>query len=175
MLTYDFNYTPFTQKVEQLYASLGPRQIRNIVRDVATEATEWEMDVARRILSEETNGTGRLSASMGKFDDGWLKERDPDAGPADAYWEEYFDGDEYYIVAGSNLDYAAAINYGFQQDDTRKVFLQREGRWVTVKPFSYGGLHYLERAADEVAADKSKVDQIVAKNLQKRVIGWGVS
>ncbi len=175
MLTYNFDYSGLNMKIGELYASLGPRQALNLVRDVAEEATEWEMDVARRIINDETHGTGRLSASMGKFDRSWLREEDPDASPSDAYWEEYFDGDEYYIVAGSTLEYAAAINYGFSQDDTRKVFLQREGRWVTVKPFSRGGLHFLERAADEVSSDQAKVNQIVSKNLSKRIIGWGVS
>lgn len=174
MLKYDFNYTTLSQKIAELYTSMGSRSMMHLVRDVATEATEYEMNIARGILDSETRQSGRLAASLGKYDREWLREPNPESGPSDAYWEEYFADDEVYIIAGSRVEYAAAINYGFEQTDTRKVYLQRESRWVTVKPFTYGGLHFMERAADQVASDKEKIDNIVIRNLRKRVVGWEV-
>ena len=139
--------------------------VKKAISDTAVDIAERAADLTATIFNDETDGTGRSAASIGKYNPDRLKGASADSGPQDAFWSEKWVKDEYRVEYGSHVPYVPYIDLGFSVETQRTIFI--EGRFVTIKPFSFQGIHAFDRAITQVEGSRSFMQAIFLKNFKK--------
>ncbi len=164
LYTSQMNYDNFNKSFRK-WAVSTTSGVRRAVADMAGDAAERGADLTAEIINEETDGTGRAAASIGKFNPDRLKKPNFEAGPEDAFWSEKWIKDEYEIVYGSHVPYLPYIDLGFSVETQRVIFI--EGRFVTIKPFSFEGIHAFDRAIIQVQGSRAFMQAIFLKHFKR--------
>lgn len=141
---------------------------KSVVHDMAREAAK----VSKRIVADEASDGGRLAAGIGYYEPGFLRRRGTGSNIRDPYWQEFTAGNIYRVEFGTNVPYATPIMLGFTMDSTRVVFSTRLNKFITVHPFSFLGVHAYERAAQEVAGDRGKIEEIFNRRVGEEFSDW---
>ena len=139
--------------------------VRRAIADMTVEAAELGASITADIINDETNGTGRAAASIGRYDSGRLKHPSSESGPQDAFWSTRWIKDEFEVVYGSHVPYLPYIDLGFDVETQRVIFLQ--GRFVTVGPFSFQGIHAFDRAIVQVQGDRAFMQRLFSKHFAR--------
>lgn len=143
----------FSNMLRDMRAHFNDRKVE-LLREAGRETTrEIGMQVAKavkEIIADENTVSGRLAAGFGYYDPSYL--RGPsDSSPSDAYFAEESRGGVFFAEMGTFVEYAGAVFQGFTVEETRVVYLPAEDRFITVKPFTFAGIHAVERAMAQVA------------------------
>lgn len=154
----------FSDRNATLLRAAGKQSAHDLGMAVAKEAKD--------IIDAEHSKSGRLAASIGYYDPSYLKDgRDSDSSEDDSFFLEETRGGVYFVQIGSTVEYAVPVLEGFSMDETRKVYLEEEDRFITVKPFTFGGIHALERAMTR-KAHGANPQRIFTKNLRAFERAW---
>lgn len=168
----EFDMVDFQRSAMKLLSGQNIRRsrqaVKNTVRDVGLEAARR----SKEIVDNEVSDSGRLAASIGYWDQKYLKKPNTESSPTDAHWAEFTAGNRYVAEFGSNVPYALPILLGFTMNETRRVWSTRLGQFITVKPFSFGGVFAYERAIDSVNADSRFLQRTFKKNMKELELNW---
>jgi len=135
--------------------------------EFATEIAELGAQKTADIIDEETHGVGRLAAGIGKYDSSRLK-GDSESVESDAYFLKEDKGNVLLREYGTNVPYAAAVDLGYEVTNPRRVLLPN-GRWVYIKPQTFGGRHFFDRGLSALISSgemnarfKARMDNVAA-------------
>lgn len=95
--------------------------------------------------------TGRLRASIGH-------------GPEGIWDEEFLKGKSYIVEVGTNVEYAPYMEFGFTMSSGHVAYIKAVGGFRYVHPFTFEGLHYMQKAAD-------KTENIIGAILERHITG----
>jgi len=144
--------------------------VKRTVHDLGIEAAKN----AQRIVADEVSDSGRLAASIGIYNSGYLKQGGTGSSKRDAHFVEMTVGNKYVVEFGSNVPYATPIMLGFTMNERRVVFSTRLGQFITVHPFSFRGVHAYERGLDQMNSDHMLQQKIFEKNMKILQVGWRI-
>lgn len=169
---YEFRYADVQRKLSKMLGFRNIQLSKNIARDVTKESARAISKIAKDIIAKEVSDSGRLAASVGYYQPGYLRRKGTGSTAADTLWIETARRFVYQVDYGTNVSYAVPIFLGFSQTDTRVVYLPLEDRFITVKPFTFAGIHALERADAEFNADPATLQRIFERNALELVKSW---
>lgn len=164
LYTAKMSYDQFNESFKK-WSFTTQASVKRAIADMAVETAEKGAEKTADIINDETDGTGRAASSIGHFDVSRLKMPTLDAGPQDAFWSTGWEKDDYVVVYGSHVPYLPYIDLGFTVATQRVVFI--EGRFVTVHPFSFMGIHAFDRAIIEIQGNRSFMQSIFLKHFKK--------
>ena len=167
---YDLNFNQMQKKMRATFSEKKVTLLRAAAKQTAHELGMAVAKEAKDIIDAEHSKTGRLAASIGYYDPSYLK-GDSDSSEEDAFFQEETRGNVYFVVIGSTVSYATPVLEGFSMDETRIVYLPDEDRFITVHPFTFGGIHALERAQAKVMTT-SKTTRIMKKTFNAFERDW---
>lgn len=180
---WELNFANQQRTLMRMFSEAGVTRARKLTMDIGDA---YAREYARRVkdvYASETDGTGRLAASFGYYEPGYLhahyrrilgRSEEPSR-PSDAIFYQETRGNVYTWVVGTTVPYASAIEMGFvRAGDGRQVFIPKFGRWVTLNnEFTWGGIHATERVAAELESDSNILDEIAAPALKEFANGFG--
>ncbi len=162
------NHEQLIKPSQELLGGLAANMPRRF-SDMSVETAEEGIKIIRRIIADEATDSGRLAASIGIYDPSFLVQPDGDSSPADAYWHQSTRrGSQHFVEFGTNVPYAIFIELGFAVTNIRVVFIA--GRFVTIHPFSFQGIHAFERGMTEVETNELVLAGIFRRNM--RLLGF---
>ncbi len=167
-----FNYHHYQRSMMKLLSNKNVVLARNVVKQTAHDAARMVATIAKDIVAAEASDGGRLAASIGFYEPGYLKRKGTGSTPSDAYWVETTRGNIYFVEYGTTVSYAVPIFLGFTVSEKRVVFLPEEGRFITVRPFSFQGIHALDRAQAEFDSDPNLLQEIFQGNMTQLELSW---
>lgn len=142
---FDINFNQMQKDMRNTFSERNFLLIRQAGKDAAYETGLVVAYRAKDIVAEHSK-TGRLAASLGPYDPDYLTGEDSESDESDSYFEQETRGNVYYIKIGSSVPYAEPVLSGFSMTERRVVYIPEEDRFITVQPFTYGGIHALEEA-----------------------------
>lgn len=169
---YQFQMYEFQRKAMSLLGDQNLRKSRLAVKRTVRDIGYLEAQYAKDIVDDEVSDSGRLAASIGYYDQSYLKKSNTGSSPADAYFAEFTAGNRYVVEFGSNVEYATPIMLGFTMSERRVVFSTRMNKFITVKPFTFDGIFAYERAHNMVQSDYQRLIRIFKKNARELELSW---
>ncbi len=169
---WEFNYRDIQRDMRKLLSNKNIVLARNIAKQTAHDSARAVAKIAKDIVAAEASDGGRLAASIGFYEPGYLKRKGTGSSPSDAYWVETTRGNIFFVEYGTTVSYAVPIFLGFTVSEKRVVFLPEEGRFITVRPFSFEGIHALDRAQAEFNSDPLLLQEIFNSNMEQLEFSW---
>ena len=167
-----FNYRDLQRDARRMF---GPRMIklsREVSKNTAFDYTKATAKIAQDITSRELSDSGRLAASIGWYEPGYLKSKGTGSTPSDAFWIASTKGNVYFVEYGTNVPYAIPVFLGFTVTEERIIYIPSSGRFVTIQPFSFGGVNALDRAHTQFQSDSKRMRQIFEDNFSVLKAEW---
>ena len=167
-----FNYRDLQRDARRMF---GPRMItlsRDVSKNTAYDYARATAKIAQNIVASELSDSGRLAASIGWYEPGYLKRPSSGSTPKDAFWVASTKGNVYFVEYGTNVPYAVPVFLGFTVSDERVIYIPSSGRFITVKPFTFGGINALDRAHVQFQADSKRRRQIFEDNFAVLKAEW---
>lgn len=168
-----FDYRDYQRDMMRMLSNRNIRLARKIVKKTTSDATREVVKIAKDIVAREVSDSGRLAAGLGYYEPGYLRRKGSGSSPADAFWQETTKGNKYTVEWGTNISYAIPIFLGFTMAEKRVIYLPEEDRFITVHPFSFLGIHAMDRALAEFESNPERLRRIFNSNMVELILAWG--
>ncbi len=169
-----FDYRDYQRDMAKLFGVKNIALMRKVVKKTTSDATREVVKIAKDIVADEVSDSGRLAAGLGYYEPGYLRRKSSGSTPSDAHWHEYTQGNKFIVEWGTNVPYAPGIFFGFTVAEERVIYLAAEDRFITIHPFSFLGIHAMDRAQAEFESNPEKLKRIFRNNMRVMSRAWRV-